>query len=58
MTAARVMGGCPPADLTGFQDGLTWANQATQITVATQLLEDCVEALSWPRLPRDTLLVL
>ena len=58
LTAARVMGRCAPADLTGFQDGLTWANQATQITVATQLLEDCVEALSWPRLPRDTLLVL
>lgn len=58
LTAARVMGRCAPADLAGFQDGLTWANQETQITVVTQLLEDCVEALSWPRLPSDTQLVL
>ena len=58
LTAARVMGGCPPADLTGFQDGPTWANQETQITVVTRLLEDCVEALSWHRLPSDTQLVL
>ena len=59
LTAARVIGRCAPADLAGFQDGPTWAmNQATQITVVRQLLEDCVEALSWPRLPSDTLLVL
>ena len=52
------MGGSPPANFPGFQDRQTPANWAVQITVVTQLLEDCGEALSRPRLLRDTLLVL
>ena len=52
------MGGSPPANFTGFQDRQTPANWAVQITVVTQLLEDCGETLSRPRLPSDTLLVL
>ena len=36
----------------------TPANWAVLITVVTQLLEDCGEALSRPRLLRDTLIVL
>ena len=52
------MGGSPPANFTGFQDRLRPANWAVQITVVTQLLEDCGEALSRPNLLRDTLLVL
>ena len=52
------MGGSPPANFTGSQDRPRPANWAVQITVVTQLLEDCGEALSRPKLLRDTLLVL
>ena len=52
------MGGSPPANFTGFQDRPRPANWAVQITVVTQLLEDCGEALSRPKLLRDTLPVL
>ena len=52
------MGGSPPANFTGFQDRLRPANWAVQITVVTQLLEDCGEALSCRKLLRDFLLVL
>eukprot|EP00964_Phaeocystis_antarctica_P144113 scaffold109804_cov46-Phaeocystis_antarctica.AAC.1 len=52
------MGRSAPANFTGSQDRLRPANWAVQITVVTQLLEDCGEALSRPKLLRDTLLVL
>ena len=52
------MGRSAPANFTGFQDRQTPANWAVQIAVVTQLLEDCGEVLSRPRLLRDTLIVL
>eukprot|EP00964_Phaeocystis_antarctica_P064628 scaffold38894_cov71-Phaeocystis_antarctica.AAC.1 len=52
------MGGSPPANFTGNPKTANTKNWAVQITVVTQLLEDCGEALSRPKLLRDTLLVL